>query len=196
MVRTPGTPGTQLLWTAAQACADSSSLPAGRKGHSAASSARAGAPTPTLSRSSPHSLAQLAFLWRTFLSLSFMCPLLFLGTGGGFSVLRRTRQLPPTPRGRGIQVSSSSNPAHTTTPSHPLSEARTHSGAEPVSSSVQTRSQVMCKRRTGVRCGSCAAGTGHLGRQSHPWDMDPQNELWGQPKGLWEPCLLSLSTCR
>lgn len=68
-----------------------------------------------------HLLTQLAFLWRTFLSLSFMCPLLFLGTGWGFSVLKRTRQLPPTHshKGRGIQVSSSSNPAHTTTPSHP-----------------------------------------------------------------------------
>lgn len=34
---------------------------------------------------------------------------------------RRTRQLPPTPshRWRGIQVSSSSNPAHTTSPSPP-----------------------------------------------------------------------------
>lgn len=118
------------------------------------------------------------------------------GQEGAFQCSGGQDSCPPPPEEGASR--SAAPPILPTPPPHPtpLSEARTHSGAEPVSSSVQTRSQVMCKRRTGVRCGSCAAGTGHLGRQSHPWDMDPQNELWGQPKGLWEPCLLSLSTCR
>lgn len=117
-----------------------------------------------------HLLTQLAFLWRMFLSLSFMCPLLFLGTGEGFSVLRRTRQLPAPPVTDGGASRSAPPPILPTPPPHPpkLSQARTHSGAEPVSSSVQTRSQAMCKRRTGVRGGSCAARTAHVGRQSNP----------------------------
>ena len=66
-----------------------------------------------------------------------------------------------------------------------LGEARTHSGAEPASSSVWVRSPATCKRRTGIRGASCPAGpcpvspTGHVGNQAPPWDLYTQNELSG-----------------
>lgn len=200
MVRTPATPGnTRLLWTAAQACADSPhrlrkegalrrQLWQGRSPHSH---------PVTLLPSLTCSLS-----WRSSGGHSCLCHSCARcsswGQEGAFQCSGGQDSCPPRPVTDGGASRSAAPPILPTPPPHPptLSKARTHSGAEPVSSSVQTRSQAMCKRRTGVRGGSRAAGTGHVGRQSHPWDMDRQNELWGQPKGLREPCLLSLSTYR
>lgn len=139
---------------------------------------------------SPHASPQLAFLWRTFLPLSFTCPLLFLGDRTeGFWALRRTERWPHShparaqrtlPGGHGPPAPSQQGPD------------LQRSGAR-VFICVDARPHA--RRGQAVRSGPCTRPLAgwhrscwalpsvslpvNAGSQSCPQDMHPQNEPCG-----------------
>lgn len=128
---------------------------------------------------------QLAFLWRTFLSLSFTwCPLLFLWTTGLWCSEDQTAGPSPDPED-GVQALPSD-------PTHPRPrEAGTYSGVEPASSSAQNAAA--CERRTGRQWGpwsgtsqaACPAGArASRGAGAGRWEASgpPPPRLGAEPR--------------